>query len=96
MIPNLKDIYNEIKIQAPGGISRTSFDNLKEAILEHELDVANHLNFEDPDAHVDAFQYELDKIQNNELALAKIQEVYKDFGWGDDEFLILLKKLFII
>jgi hypothetical protein len=91
----LVDLLNEIKVKSPGGIIPVSLDTLKEAVLQDMVNTAEELEFEEPEEFIAEFKQELNKIQDNQYSFEKISKIYEALGFSEDQFYLVLKRLFI-
>lgn len=91
----LVDLLNEIKVKSPGGIIPVSLDTLKEAVLQDMVNTAEELEFEEPEEFIAEFKQGLDKISDNEYSFEKISRLYEELGFSEDQFYLVLKRLFI-
>ena len=91
----LVDLLNEIKVKSPGGIIPVSLDTLKEAVLQDMVNTAEELEFEEPEEFIAEFKQGLNKISDNEYSFVKISEIYEELGFSEDQFYLVLKRLFI-
>ena len=92
----LVDILNEIKVNSPSVIIPVSLDTLKEAIVQDMAETAEELEFEEPEEYVANFKQDLDKIPNDDRSFEKISSIYEKLGFSEDQFYLVLKRLFII
>lgn len=89
-------LLTEIKAAKPvKKIIPTSYDTFKLALIEDVKTTAIGLEFENPEGYVQHFTNKLNKIPNNEYSLTAIRSIYSDLGWGDEEFDMVLKRIFI-
>lgn len=91
----LVDLLNEIKVKSPGGIIPVSLDTLKEAVLQDMVNTAEELEFEEPKEYIAEFKQELNKIPDNQYSFEKISKIYEALGFSEDQFYLVLKRLFI-
>jgi len=91
----LVDILNEIKVNSPGVIIPVSLDTLKEAIVQDMANTAEELEFEDPEEYIADFKQKLDPIPNDHRTFERISSLYEELGFSEDQFYLVLKRLFI-
>jgi hypothetical protein len=88
----LREIYNEIKVNQPGGINKISFDVLKKALIEDAKETAEELEFENPEEYVREFTDKLNGINS----IRQLPALYEDFGFsGELQAFLILQRLFI-
>jgi hypothetical protein len=91
----LVDLLNEIKVNSPGVIIPVSLDTLKEAVVQDMAETAEELEFPNPKKYVANFKQDLDKIPNDDRSFEKISSVYEKLGFSEDQFYLVLKRIFI-
>ena len=91
----LVDILNEIKVNSPSVIIPVSFDALIAAVVQDMAETAEELEFPNPKKYVANFKQDLDKILNDDRSFEKISHVYEKLGFSEDEFYLVLKRIFI-
>jgi hypothetical protein len=91
----LVDLLNEIKVKSPGGIIPVSLDTLKEALVQDMINTAEELDFEEPEEFIAEFTQKLNPIPNDHYTFGKISRLYEEIGFSEDQFYLVLKRLFI-
>jgi hypothetical protein len=91
----LVDLLNEIKVKSPGGIIPVSLDTLKAALVQDMADTAEELEFEDPEEYIADFKQALSEVPDDVNSLVEISKIYEDMGYGEEEFLFTLNRIFI-
>jgi hypothetical protein len=91
----LVDLLNEIKVKSPGGIIPVSLDTLKEALVQDMINTAEELDFEEPEEFIAEFTQKLNPIPNDDYTFEKISRLYEEIGFSEDQFYLVLKRLFI-
>ena len=91
----LVDILNEIKVNSPDVIIPVSLDTLKEALIKDMVNLAEELEFEDPEEYIADFKQKLDLIPNDHRTFERIASIYDELGFGEDQLFFILKRLFI-
>jgi len=91
----LVDLLNEIKVKSPGSIIPVSLDTLKAAVLQDIINTAEELEFEDPEEFIAEFEQGLNKILDDQYSFEKISILYEELGFSEDQFYLVLKRIFI-
>jgi hypothetical protein len=87
---------SEVKIQpSPYKFPKIPFDKFKEILIEDMRETALELEFENPEEFINEFSDKLSQINDRTSLFEEIAGIYNEMGWGSDEFLSILNRIFI-
>jgi hypothetical protein len=86
---------NEIKINNPGS-SRIPLDKFKKMIFEGWKNIINDLEFEQPEIALDDFNDKLMNINDKYEFCEKTQSFLDEYGFGEDQLIIIVANTLII
>lgn len=89
-------LTQEIRVNNPISLHKVSWNKMKEALIEDMYETVKELDIEDDRVNnenlAEAFSRMITRAEN----LVDVSEIYVDLGFGKDQILLVLQRLFIL